>query len=68
MEQELKKIIEDQQQKIDEIYISVEKTRKYLFWTMIATLVFFVLPLILMAITLPALISTYTSTLGDLGF
>jgi TRAP-type mannitol/chloroaromatic compound transport system permease small subunit len=67
MEQDLKKIIEDQQQKIDQIYISVEKTRKYLYWTMIATIVFFVLPLIVMMIALPALIASYTSTLSGLG-
>lgn len=67
METELKQIILDQQKKIDEIYVSVEKTRKYLYWTMIATIVFFVLPLLIMAIAVPALISTYTATLGDLG-
>ncbi len=67
MEQELKQIIESQQKKIDDIYISVEKTRKYLFWTMVATIVFFVLPLILMALVLPAILSGYASMIGDLG-
>lgn len=67
MEQDLKKIIEDQQQKIDQIYISVEKTRKYLYWTMVATIVFFVLPLIVMIFALPAMIASYTSTLSGLG-
>lgn len=67
METELKQIILDQQKKIDEIYISVEKTRKYLYWTMIATIIFFVLPLLVLAIAVPALISTYTATLGGLG-
>ena len=68
MEQNLEQIIQDQQAKIDKIYISVEKTRKYLLWTMIATIAFFVLPLIAMALFLPSLISSYTETLSGIGF
>lgn len=67
METELKQIIEAQQKKIDEIYVSVEKTRKYLYWTMIGTVAFFVLPLIAMVILLPSIIGKYTSMIGGLG-
>ena len=68
MEQNLDQIIKEQQEKIDKIYISVEKTRKYLLWTMIATIIFFVLPLIAMALFLPALLASYTETLSGIGF
>lgn len=67
MDQELKQKIEEQQKKIDAIYVSVERTRKYFFWTMIATLAFFILPLIIAAIALPALIGNYISTFNELG-
>jgi TRAP-type mannitol/chloroaromatic compound transport system permease small subunit len=67
METELKQLIEAQQKKIDEIYVSVEKTRKYLWWTMIATIVFFVLPLVGLMFIVPSFISSYSSSLGELG-
>lgn len=67
MEIEIKQLIEAQQQKIDEIYKSVEKTRKYLWWTMIATVAFFVLPLIGLVFVAPSFISSYSSSLNELG-
>lgn len=67
METELKQIIEAQQKKIDEIYVSVEKTRKYLWWTMIATVVFFVLPLVGILFVIPSFISSYSSSVNSLG-
>lgn len=67
MELEIKQLIEEQQKRIDEIYLSVEKTRKYLWWTMIATVAFFVLPLIGIAFVAPSFISSYTSSLDSLG-
>ncbi len=63
METELKQLIEAQQKKIDEIYVSVEKTRKYLWWTMIATIVFFVLPLLAIMFIVPSFISSYSSSM-----
>jgi hypothetical protein len=59
MDTELKKAIEDQQKKIDLIYISVEKTRKYFFWTMIITIALFILPLIGLLFAIPSFLSTY---------
>lgn len=67
METEYKQLIEAQQKKIDEIYTSVEKTRKYLYWTMIATIAFFVLPLLAAIIFIPIIIGNYTSMVGGLG-
>lgn len=67
METEIKQLIEAQQKTIDDIYRSVEKTRNYLWWTMIATIVFFVLPLIGILFIVPQFISSYSSSLNDLG-
>ena len=41
------------EQKIDAIYVSVEKTRKYFLWTLIVTLITFVFPLIALALVIP---------------
>lgn len=45
--------------KIDAIYVSVEKTRKYFLWTMAATIVAFVLPLIGLIFALPSFFNNY---------
>jgi type IV secretory pathway component VirB8 len=67
MEIEIKQLIEAQQKKIDEIYTSVEKTRKYLWWTLIATVAFFVLPLIGLMFIVPSFISSYSESVTELG-
>lgn len=50
--------------RVDEIYISVEKTRRYFLWTLIITIVTIVLPLIGLAIVIPYFMKTLTSGLG----
>ena len=67
MEQDTQKKLVELEEKINKIYISVEKTRKYFFWTMMLTIAFFVLPLIAMVFVIPAFISNYTSSLQGLG-
>lgn len=52
--------------KIDAIYVSVEKTRKYLLWTMIVTLAVVVLPAIGLVFAVPSFISSYNQTLESL--
>jgi len=49
---------------VEEIYISVEKTRKYFLWTLIITVVMIVLPLIGLAIVIPIFMQTLSSSLG----
>jgi len=63
MENEILKKLEESEQKIDEIYKSVEKTRKYFLWTLIITLAVFILPLIALMFVIPSFLSTYTTTL-----
>ncbi|MST04335.1 MAG: hypothetical protein EXS49_02090 [Candidatus Pacebacteria bacterium] len=58
MEEVLKKIAENTE-KIDKIYKSVEKTRKYFFWTMVITIATVVVPLIVLAFVVPAFLKTY---------
>ena len=67
MDEELKKKIEEQGIKIDAIYKSVEKTRKYFLWTGIITLALFVLPLIGLMFVLPSFMKDYVGGLQGLG-
>jgi len=64
MDEELKNCLDAQEKKIDAIYASVEKTRKYFLWTLIATIVAFVLPILAAIIMVPLmlgpLLSAYT--------
>jgi type IV secretory pathway component VirB8 len=62
-EQELAQKIEEQAQKIDAIYVSVEKTRKYIFWAFVITVLAVVLPMIGLAFAIPSFLNTY-STIG----
>jgi len=61
MEEEILKKIEENQKKLDRIYTSVEKTRKYFLATLIITIVVFVLPLIGLIFIIPWFLSTLSS-------
>ena len=63
MENENIKKFQELEMKIDAIYISVEKTRKYFLWTMIISVALIVLPLIGLLFAIPTFISNYSSTL-----
>ena len=52
--------------KIDAIYISVEKTRKYFMWTLIISVALFVLPLIGLVIAIPAFMNNYVGSVQGL--
>ena len=45
MDQELEARLKAQDEKLDAIYVSVERTRKYFLFTMVSTLVFFLVPI-----------------------
>lgn len=64
MEEKILQKLEEQQKKIDAIYISVEKLRKYFMWTLIMTVGTILLPLIAIGFTLPWLLSTLTASYG----
>ena len=65
--EELKKKIEEQGIKIDAIYKSVEKTRKYFLMIIWITIIAVVIPIIGLAFAIPSFLSNYTNTLGGLG-
>lgn len=59
--EELKNKLEAQEKMLLDIYVSVEKTRKYFMWTLIITIVMFVLPLIGMMIVVPPLLNSIST-------
>lgn len=64
MDEVILKKIEEQEKKIDAIYVSVEKTRQYFLWTLIASIVMFVLPLIGLVFAIPFLLTTLSGAYG----
>ena len=65
--QNLQKKIDEQGIKIDAIYTSVEKTRKYFLMIIWVTVIAVVLPLIGLVFVIPSFLTNYTSTLSGLG-
>lgn len=65
MNEDIAAKIEAQQKKLDEIYRSIERMRKYFLWTLMITVAAVLLPLLGLAIVIPQFLSTYnTSSLG----
>lgn len=58
MDEDIREKLATQEKKLDDIYKSVERMRKYFMWTLIATLVTVVLPLIALAFVLPWFVNT----------
>ncbi len=58
---EILKKLEEQDQKLNAIYRSAEKTRKYFMWTLIVAVVVTVLPMIGIMFLAPFLLSTLSS-------
>lgn len=65
-EQELEQKIDELTRKVDAVYISAEKTRKYFLWTLIGSAVVFILPLIGIMFAIPQILSM-TASLSGLG-
>ena len=65
MDQDLINKVEEQGLKIDAIYKSVEKTRKYFLMIVWITIIAVVLPLIGLVFVVPSFLSNYTSTLNS---
>lgn len=64
MEFDIKQQLDSQAEKIDAIYVSVEKTRKYFLIIMWSTIAMIVLPAILLAFAIPAFINSYAGLSG----
>jgi len=66
MEEEILKRMRAQEEKIDQIYRSVEKTRKYFLWTLLATVIMFILPFLGIIVAIPWFIGVMSSTYGGM--
>ena len=66
MENEIQNKLNEQDEKLDAIYKSVEKTRKYFLVIIWITVIAFVLPLIAMIFVVPSFMSSYMSSLDGL--
>jgi type IV secretory pathway component VirB8 len=64
MEKEILDLVKQQDLKINEIYRSVEKTRKYILYMTIISVAFVVLPIVGLLFVVPSFISGYTELLG----
>lgn len=66
MEGEILKKLEEQGRKIEEIFISVEKMRKYFLWTLVISVAFIILPMIGLMFVVPQFLNTL-NTASSLG-
>lgn len=64
MDEQLLQKLQAQDEKLDQIHQSVEKMRRYFLWTLIATLVTFILPLIGLAFIIPFFLSSLGAAYG----
>lgn len=66
MDADIKAQLKAHEEKLDAIYRSVEKTRKYFLIIIWATIIMVVVPAIGLIFAIPRFIDTYTSTLNGL--
>jgi membrane protein YqaA with SNARE-associated domain len=66
MEQDILEKFEEQEKKLEAIYKSTEKTRRYFLWTLIITVLTIILPLIALAFVIPWFLNILSSSLGSL--
>ena len=64
MENDLQSRLGLMEQKIDAIFVSVEKTRKYFLWILIITIAMVVIPAIGLVFAVPKFISLYGDILA----
>jgi len=66
MEEELVKKITALEQKIDEMYKITMAAKKMFIWSLVLSLLFFVIPLIILMFILPSMLDTMTSNYSGL--
>ncbi|MCH7604907.1 hypothetical protein IID24_02890 [Patescibacteria group bacterium] len=62
-EQQILQKLKEMEEKLDEVYKSTERTRKYILWMFILSILVIVLPLAGLVFIIPQFLSLY----GDLG-
>ncbi len=63
---EIQNLLVQQQKRLDELFVSVERMRKYFLITMWVSILLFVLPLLGLLIAIPMFVNTYTQTIAGL--
>ncbi|OGZ08461.1 MAG: hypothetical protein A3D65_01115 [Candidatus Lloydbacteria bacterium RIFCSPHIGHO2_02_FULL_50_13] len=66
MDNEIAKRFDALEQKVNAIYVSTEKTRKYFLWTMLITLVVVVVPAIGLLFAIPSFLNNYVGGMAGL--
>lgn len=66
MENEILQKIEEQNKKLDAIYTSVQKTKRYFLITMWITIIVFILPIVGLVFIVPYFINSYLGAFMDL--
>lgn len=64
MDQELDARLRAQDEKLEQIYVSAEKMRKYFLLSLIISVIFFVLPLVGLLFAIPFFLNILSSTAG----
>ena len=64
MEQEILRQIAVQNEVLQKVFVSVEKTRKYFMWTLIVTLALFIIPLVGLLFAIPMLLNNLSAMLA----
>lgn len=64
MEPEILQKLIEQEKKLDAVYASVEKMRKYFFWTLMVTVATIALPLLAMVFVIPWFLDTMSKAYG----
>ena len=66
MENEILERLKKQEEKIEAVYRSIEKMRKYFLWTLIITVLAIVVPLIGLGFVIPSFLDTMTKGYGGI--
>lgn len=64
MEQEILERVKNNEEKLEKILISVEKTRRYFLWTLIITILVVLLPAVGLVFAIPKFMDTYSQIGG----
>lgn len=64
MEQEILQKLQELEQKINAVYVSAEKTRRYFVWMLVVTIMVIVLPLVGVAFLIPTLLNSIVLPAG----
>ncbi|MFA6097079.1 MAG: hypothetical protein WC788_05620 [Candidatus Paceibacterota bacterium] len=65
-EEQILEMLKHNQAVMEQVYISVEKTRKYFLYSLIITILMFVLPLLGLIIVIPMFLNSYVGALNGI--